>query len=215
MMHQLNESTSLASKRKAVHYPPDGTGRDAYIQTDNGGTNIGSRCQGVPELGAFMKFGGLHRTFKPASTTHFQRYTSDGTGRDNYVMYVGDNIDLIREASTMRRKRTARCCWNSGTPWETEGGRGQIRPCKESTTAHANAKKGRKRKRNNFISPRSSQSQRIGLASTPKSSKSSNPNSTRRNDLDRFPNFCHTQSRRKKQSVTFTIWAIISIDLAM
>ena len=114
-MHQLNESTSLASKRKAVHYPPDGTGRDAYIQTDNGGTNINHKYQGVPELGTFMKFGNLHRTFKPASTTHFQRYTSDGTGRDNYVMYMGDNIDPIMEGSSMRKRKTACYCSNSGT----------------------------------------------------------------------------------------------------
>lgn len=38
----------MGSHRRAVYYPPDGTGRDSYIRTDNGGTNIAYRCQGVP-----------------------------------------------------------------------------------------------------------------------------------------------------------------------
>jgi hexokinase len=56
-MYAHNASTLLASKRRAVYYPPTGTGRDSYIMTDNGGTNIKYTCQGVPELGNYMKFG--------------------------------------------------------------------------------------------------------------------------------------------------------------
>lgn len=48
MIHQHNHSTLLGSHRRAVYYPPDGTGRDSYIRTDNGGTNIAYRTQGVP-----------------------------------------------------------------------------------------------------------------------------------------------------------------------
>jgi hypothetical protein len=61
MIHQHNASTLLAYQRRAVYYPPDGTGRDSYIRTDNGGTNTKYRCQGVPELGNFMKFGPYNR----------------------------------------------------------------------------------------------------------------------------------------------------------
>lgn len=57
MMHQHNHSTLLGSKRRSIYYPPDGSGRDSYIQTDNGGTNIINRCQGAPHLGNYMKFG--------------------------------------------------------------------------------------------------------------------------------------------------------------
>ena len=86
MIHRHNESTLLGSKRRAVYYPPDGSGRDSYIRTDNGGTNIIYKCQGVPELGNFMKFGAINKTYKPASFTRFQKYASDGSGRDKYVV---------------------------------------------------------------------------------------------------------------------------------
>lgn len=86
MIHQHNQSTLLGGKKRAVYYPPDGSGRDNYIRADNGGTNINYRCQGVPELGNFMKFGQPNRTFRPASHTRFQKYASDGSGRDKYVV---------------------------------------------------------------------------------------------------------------------------------
>lgn len=86
MIHQHNHSTLLGSHRRAVYYPPDGTGRDSYIRTDNGGTNIAYRTQGVPELGSFRKFGHTNKVYKPASYTRFQKYLSDGTGRDKYVV---------------------------------------------------------------------------------------------------------------------------------
>lgn len=54
--------------------------------TDNGGTNITYTPQGVPELGSHMKFGPYNRSYKPASYTRFQKYVSDGTGRDQYVV---------------------------------------------------------------------------------------------------------------------------------
>lgn len=48
MIFEHNRSTSLGHHRRAVYYPPDGSGRDAYIRTDNGGTNSVYKCQGVP-----------------------------------------------------------------------------------------------------------------------------------------------------------------------
>jgi hypothetical protein len=86
MLHQHNHSTLLASKRQSIYYPPDGSGRDAYIRTDNGGTNIAYRLQGVPELGNFMKFGPSKKGYRPGSYTRYQKYLSDGSGRDKYVV---------------------------------------------------------------------------------------------------------------------------------
>jgi hypothetical protein len=86
MIHQHNHSTLLGYKRRSVYYPPTGTGRDTYIMADNGGTNINYTHQGVPELGNYMKFGPYNRSYKPSSYTRFQKYVSDGTGRDQYVV---------------------------------------------------------------------------------------------------------------------------------
>lgn len=86
MIHQHNASTLLAYQRRAIYYPPDGTGRDSYIRTDNGGTNVIYKCQPVAQQGNFMKFGPMNRGFKPQSYTRFQKYASDGTGRDQYVV---------------------------------------------------------------------------------------------------------------------------------
>jgi len=33
-----------------------------------------------------MKFGPINKPYKPASYTKFQKYASDGTGRDKYVV---------------------------------------------------------------------------------------------------------------------------------
>jgi hypothetical protein len=86
MLHQHNPSTPLSYQRQSIYYPPDGTGRDAYIRTDNGGTNIAYRIQGVPETGNFMKFGSVRKATKPGSYTRYQKYLSDGSGRDKYVI---------------------------------------------------------------------------------------------------------------------------------
>ena len=86
MMHSHNQSTLLGHKSRSVYYPPTGTGRDSYIMTNNGGTNINYKCQGVPEMGNYMKFGPVNRSYKPNSYTRFQKYVSDGSGRDKYVV---------------------------------------------------------------------------------------------------------------------------------
>lgn len=85
-MYAHNASTLLGSKRRSIYYPPTGTGRDSYIMIDNGGTNSKYTCQGVPELGNYMKFGPINRQFKPVSSKKFQKYASDGSGRDKYVV---------------------------------------------------------------------------------------------------------------------------------
>lgn len=86
MLHQKNRSVSLSNQKRSIYYPPDGTGRDSYIQTDNGGTNISYKLQGVPKTGNFMKFGPSFRNMNPATYIRFKKYFSDGSGRDNYIM---------------------------------------------------------------------------------------------------------------------------------
>ena len=86
MLHAHNQSTLLGSHGRSVYYPPTGTGRDSYIMSNNGGTSLNFSCQGVPELGNYMKFGPNNRAYKPASYTRFQKYASDGSGRDKYVV---------------------------------------------------------------------------------------------------------------------------------
>lgn len=103
MIYQHNQSTLLGSKRRAVYYPPTGTGRDTYIMTDNGGTNITYRCQGVPELGNYMKFGPNGKTYKPCSYTRFQKYVSDGSGRDKYVVYFISDLVHITEGNIISK----------------------------------------------------------------------------------------------------------------
>lgn len=87
MLYQHNQSTLLGGMRRSVYYPPDGMGRDSYIRTDNGGTNAAFKCQGVPELGNYMKFGPIvNKSYRPSSSTKYHKYTSDGSGRDKYVV---------------------------------------------------------------------------------------------------------------------------------
>jgi hypothetical protein len=86
MLYQHNPGVNISDKRQAIYYPPTGNGRDTYIMTNNGGTNITYRPQGVPELGSYMKFGPPNRTIRPASFGKIQKYASDGSGRDQYVL---------------------------------------------------------------------------------------------------------------------------------
>lgn len=97
------QSTLLDSKRRSVYYPPTGTGRDTYIMTDNGGTNLVHKYQGVPDLGNYMKFGPTNRSYKPCSYSRSQKYVSDGSGRDKYVVYLILYAVLIMEDSTTRK----------------------------------------------------------------------------------------------------------------
>jgi hypothetical protein len=113
MIHQHNPSTLLTGHRLAVYYPPTGTGRDTYIMTDNGGTNAVYHPQGVPHLGNYMKFGAIGRKYKPRSSTRFQKYISDGTGRDRYVVYCWHYLVHIMEVSTLRISNVDYSCSNS------------------------------------------------------------------------------------------------------
>jgi hypothetical protein len=76
----------LGYQRQAVYYPPDGSGRDTYIGINNGGTNIPYKSHTVPSGGNFMKFGPVRRVCQPAIYARYQKYLSDGSGRDRYVI---------------------------------------------------------------------------------------------------------------------------------
>ena len=128
MIHQHNHSSLLGSHQRAVYYPPTGTGRDTYIMTDNGGTNITYRPQGVPQTGNYMKFGQHNRSYKPASYTRFQKYVSDGTGRDQYVVYLFFHLGPITVDSTTK-KINATCSSESlETRWGTVDGKTEQQP---------------------------------------------------------------------------------------
>lgn len=52
-----------------------------------------------------MKFGPFNRAYKPCSYTRFQKYTSDGTGRDKYVVsHHGGQYNEEDECSLKLRK---------------------------------------------------------------------------------------------------------------
>ena len=85
MSWQNSTTSELTHLRRAIFYPPTGTGRDSYIMVNNGGTSSPVKLQGVAAHGNFMKFGRAYSSTKPASMDRHQRYVSDGTGRDNYI----------------------------------------------------------------------------------------------------------------------------------
>lgn len=70
-----------------------------------------------------MKFGPSNRTYKPCSYTRSQKYVSDGTGRDQYVVYNFFYLALIMEDSTMK-KISATYYWGSlEILWGMEAGK--------------------------------------------------------------------------------------------
>jgi len=125
MIHKHNHSTLLGHKARSVYYPPTGTGRDTYIMTDNGGTNLNYTPQGVPQLGNYMKFGATTKPYKPCSYTRFQKYVSDGSGRDKYVVYFYWYVGLVM-VDSITKKMSATWSWESlEIAWE---GIGEERP---------------------------------------------------------------------------------------
>jgi hypothetical protein len=73
---------------KKTHYAVDGTGRDSYINQDNGGNFPGYVPQGRGkfELGTFAS----NRQHRPKSVFIEGKplhYIGDGSGRDCYIMY--------------------------------------------------------------------------------------------------------------------------------
>lgn len=72
---------------KKSHYGVDGTGRDSYINSDNGGNYRGfvQQAKGKFEVGTFPSQRQVRQksVFIEAKPHH---YIGDGTGRDCYIM---------------------------------------------------------------------------------------------------------------------------------
>lgn len=85
MNWQTSKTSGVAHLRQTTFYPPTGTGRDSYIMCNNGGTSASYKLQGVATHGNYMKFGRVHSANRPPSSNKHQRYTANGTGRDNYI----------------------------------------------------------------------------------------------------------------------------------
>lgn len=96
----------VPQKGKVTHYRPNGTGRDAYIHSINGGflskDQLHFLRQKKSSRGNKFIFSkrsdNRHPTsLKSAYANHFKHYTSDGTGRDHYVTCnEGGNIQPYR-----------------------------------------------------------------------------------------------------------------------
>lgn len=88
MSHILTKSAMPLAKPS--QYFVDGSGRDSYINQDNGGLYRAYEPAYAPDTGTF----GLNPTRKQAYSGYAtieckrQKYTSNGTGRDAYIWYV-------------------------------------------------------------------------------------------------------------------------------
>lgn len=82
-------ASSIELKAKKTHYGVDGTGRDTYINFDNGGNYRGYNQQGLGkfERGEFDVVRGkrINSSYVPISGRPLH-YVGDGTGRDCYIM---------------------------------------------------------------------------------------------------------------------------------
>ena len=81
------QASSIELTAKKSHYGIDGTGRDTYINFDNGGNfrGYGLEGRGKFERGAFDSKNSFKRKV-PNIAGHPLHYTGDGTGRDFYIM---------------------------------------------------------------------------------------------------------------------------------
>ena len=84
------QASSIQLTAKKTHYGVDGTGRDTYINFDNGGNFRGYHQQG---LGKFQRGqfptagrGRINSSYVPIEGKPLH-YIGDGSGRDTYIMY--------------------------------------------------------------------------------------------------------------------------------
>jgi hypothetical protein len=94
------QASSIELTAKKTHYGVDGTGRDTYINFDNGG-NFPGYCQqglGKFERGEFPTAGRgrINSSYVPIEGRPLH-YIGDGTGRDTYIMYFRIDLAPMRE----------------------------------------------------------------------------------------------------------------------
>lgn len=84
------QASSIELTAKKSHYGVDGTGRDTYINFNNGGNYRGftQEGRGKFERGTFdaRPRGRISSSYVPVSGRPLH-YIGDGTGRDCYIMY--------------------------------------------------------------------------------------------------------------------------------
>jgi|JI9StandDraft_2_1071091.scaffolds.fasta_scaffold121207_2 hypothetical protein len=100
------QASSIELTAKKSHYGVDGTGRDTYINFDNGGNYRGERQldQGKFEIGKFPSLGRgrINSSYVPIRGRPLH-YIGDGTGRDSYIMYHFVELVRMKEASPKER----------------------------------------------------------------------------------------------------------------
>lgn len=84
----LMQASAIQLTAKKSHYGVDGTGRDTYINFDNGGNYRGYRLEGLGkfELGTMREKSVNKRKSFTGIEGKPLHYIGDGTGRDVYVM---------------------------------------------------------------------------------------------------------------------------------
>jgi len=82
------KSSYIEMTARQTHYGVDGTGRDSYINFNNGGNYRGFLQQGKGkfEVGTFVHQK-QHRQKSVSIQGRPLHYIGDGTGRDCYIMY--------------------------------------------------------------------------------------------------------------------------------
>ncbi len=109
------QASSIELTAKKTHYGVDGTGRDTYINFDNGGNFRGYFQQGLGkfERGEFPTGGRgrINSSYVPIEGRPLH-YIGDGTGRDTYIMYLLIDLALMREVWLVVTER-------STTFWKT------------------------------------------------------------------------------------------------
>lgn len=69
-----------------TNYHIDGTGRDTYIASDNGGFYIRSEASKAADLGSFMcTKPKLAHNYSKSIPQKYVFYTTNGSGRDSYI----------------------------------------------------------------------------------------------------------------------------------
>jgi hypothetical protein len=96
------QASSIEITAKKTHYGVDGTGRDTYINFDNGGNYRGHVQHGLGkfERGEFPTGGRgrINSSYVPIEGRPLH-YIGDGTGRDTYIMYFHSYAELRRAES--------------------------------------------------------------------------------------------------------------------
>ena len=107
------QASSIELTGKKSHYGIDGTGRDTYINFDNGGNFRGYHQLGIGkfERGEFPTpgRGRINSSYVPIEGRPLH-YTGDGTGRDTYIMYK--ILHLVQQKEVLlRAQEEIRISW--------------------------------------------------------------------------------------------------------